>query len=276
LAALAARNGSLADHLPATIRCTLARENEYNRRCRLSIERNIMRLVYGSTLAFAVIVIAASSGIFAQAPSEASRAVAGGGVSVPGWTGMIDSSEAKAGLTLNSAKLALAGNIMMVTTGPAVTYWNPANKATGNYTVKATFTEPKYMNLNSHPHPYGIVIAGNDMGTPDQTDLYCAPYGNGTFIVRGFGPAPFQMNGRGASNDAVHKAAGVGQPVTQDVALSVKGARVECSINGTVVAGYDKSELVTPGKLKSTDGIYGLRFAHNTEVQVTGFVMTKN
>jgi hypothetical protein len=35
-----------------------------------------------------------------------------------------------------------------VTTGPAVAYWNPANKAAGDYTVKATFTEPKYMNLN--------------------------------------------------------------------------------------------------------------------------------
>ena len=51
-------------------------------------------------------------------------------------------------------------------TGPAVTYWNPANKATGDYTVKATFNEPKYMNLNDHPHPYGIMIAGNDLGTP--------------------------------------------------------------------------------------------------------------
>ena len=40
-----------------------------------------------------------------------------------------------------------------VTTGPAVTFWNPANKASGDYTVKATFTEPKYMNLNNHPHP---------------------------------------------------------------------------------------------------------------------------
>jgi hypothetical protein len=32
---------------------------------------------------------------------------------------------------------------------------------------------------------------------------------------------------------------------------------VECSINGTVVATYDKSALVTQGKLKSTDGTYG-------------------
>jgi hypothetical protein len=153
---------------------------------------------------------------------------------------------------------------------------NGAN-ASGDYTVKATFHEPKYMNLNTHPHPYGVFIAGNDMGTPDQTDLYCAAYGNGKFIVRGFGPAPFKMNGfLGDANAAVHKAAGQGQPVTQDVALSVKGSKVECSINGTVVASYDKALLVTIGKLKSTDGTYGLRFAHNTDVMVTGLTMTKN
>ena len=105
-----------------------------------------------------------------------------------------------------------------------MTYWNPANKATGNYTVKATFNEPKYMNLNDHPHPYGIVIAGNDLGTAQQSYLYCAAYGNGNFIVRGFGPAPFQMNGRrGEPNAAVNKAAGKDQPVTQEIAVSVKG-----------------------------------------------------
>src|SRR5689334_7431877 len=103
---------------------------------------------------------------------ESSRSVAGGGISVPGWTGKIDAKEELAGMTLLSAKFAKEGNDLHVTTGPAVTYWNPTNKATGDYTVKATFTEPKYMNLNSHPHPYGIMIAGNDLGTPDQSYLY--------------------------------------------------------------------------------------------------------
>jgi hypothetical protein len=79
-----------------------------------------------------------------------------------------------------------------VVTGPAVTYWNPANKAAGNYTVKATFAEPKFQGLNSHPHPYGIMIGGNDLDTPTMSALYCSAYGNGTFIVRGFGPAPFR------------------------------------------------------------------------------------
>ncbi len=207
---------------------------------------------------------------------ETSRSVAGGGISVPGWKGVVDPNEQKSGMTVDQAKLTKDGDAFHVTTGPAITYWNPNDTATGNYTVKATFTEPKFMNLNTHPHPYGIVIAGNDMGTPGQTYLYCAAYGDGRFIVRGFGPDPFQVNGRrGETNDAVHKAAGPGQPVSQEIAMSVHGDKVDCAINGTVVGSYDKSALVAAGKLKSTDGAYGFRFAHNTDATVTGLTLTK-
>ena len=232
-----------------------------------------MRLVICSAFAFTALALAAPA-LHAQ---DASRVVAGGGVSVPGWTGKIDANEERFGRTLNDAKLSEDGDTLHVTTGPAVAYWNPANKATGDYTVKATFTEPKYMNLNNHPHPYGIFIAGNDLGSANQSYLYCAAYGDGRFIVRGFGPSAFQMNGfQGDSNAAVHRAAAKGDPVTQEIALAVKGGRVSCAINGTVVATYEKSALVTDGKLKSTDGVYGLRFAHNTEVNVTGFSLSKN
>ena len=216
----------------------------------------------------------------AQAPAAAAsedtgRSIAGGGISVPGWQGKIDDGAAKAGQTIKDAKFALEGAGMRVTTGPAVTYWNPKNTAKGDYTVSATFNEPKFMNLNTHPHPYGIVIAGNDLGTPQQSLLYCGAYGDGTFIVRGFGPDPFQMGGRRpTANDAVHKAPAVNQPVTQTIAMSVKGDKVSCSINGTVVATYDKSEVVAAGKLKSLDGVYGIRFAHNTDAIVTDLKLT--
>ncbi len=235
-----------------------------------------MRLVYRSALTAALVMFTPTV-IGAQGQTDAARVVAGGGISVPGWMGKIDSQEEKAGQVLNNAKLTAAGKGLQVTTGPAVTYWNPANNAAGNYTVKATFTESNYMGLNDHPHPYGIVIAGNDMGTPQQSYLYCSAYGNGTFIVRGFGPEPFQMGGgRPEANAAVNKAAAKGSSVTQEIALSVKGDRVECAINGTVVAGYNKADLVAAGKLKSTDGVYGIRFAHNTDATVIGLAMTKN
>ena len=234
-----------------------------------------MRLVYGYALAVAAVMSAPN--IIGAQQAETARSVAGGGITAAGWAGKVDPNEEKNGQTVNNAKLAMEGKDLHVTTGPATTYWNPANKAAGNYTVKATFTEAKYMNLNDHPHPYGIMIAGNDLGTPQQSYLYCAAYGNGNFIVRGFGPEAFQVNGRrGESNAAVTKAAGPGEPVKQEIAVSVKGDKVECSINGTVVGSYDKATVVTAGKLKSTDGIYGIRFAHNTDAVVSGLTMTKN
>jgi hypothetical protein len=224
-------------------------------------------------LAVAVFLIGLAGVSAQEAPSTA---VSGGGISVKGWTGQIDAKEAAAGLNLNSAKLVKKGKALHVTTGPAVTYWNPDNKAKGDYTVSATFLEPKYMSINDHPHPYGIMIGGNDLGTEQQSYLYCAAYGNGTFIFRGFGPQPFQLGGRPPKADpAVNKAAGVGQPVTQEIAVTVKGDTVSCSINKKQVASFARSEVVAAGKLKSTDGIYGIRFAHNTDAFVTGLKLSK-
>lgn len=232
-----------------------------------------MRL-HGVILATAVVLLTPNL-VLAYGQADSSRSVAGGGISVPGWVGQIDAGAQKAGQTIKDTKLTGDKAALQVTTGPAAEYWNPANTATGSYTVSATFTEAKYMNLNSHPHPYGIFIAGQNMGGDQQSELYCAAYGDGRFIVRGFAPEPFQMNGHGETNAAVHKAAGPGEPVEQKIALSVKGDHVECAINGVVVASYEKGLLVTAGKLKSTDGIYGIRFAHNTEGTVADLKLTK-
>jgi hypothetical protein len=248
------------------------------------MKRGSKRLLYGSALAvvalLVVFAVARAKGLLNGGPgsptADGARAVTDGGTKVAEWTGRVDAAEEKAGMTIKDAKLVQEGPALHATTGPATTYWMNDAKATGDYTVEATFYEPRYMNLNAHPHPYGVFIGGNDMGTPGQSELYCAASGNGRFIVRGFGPAPFKMNGfLGGTNGAVHKAAGRGQPVTQEIALSVNGSRVECSINGAVVASYDKASLITTGKLKSTDGVFGLRLAHNTDILVTGLTMTK-
>lgn len=256
-----------------------------------------MRLFIGSTLVLTLVTLATSP-FSAQAPApapaqtpapapgaagrgatmqDADRAVTNGGIFAKGWQGVIDPSAQKQGQTVNNARLAQDGNALRVTTGPAITYWSPNNVAAGNYTVKATFNEPQYMNLNDHPHPYGIVVAGNDMGTPTQSYLYCAAYGNGRFIMRGFGgPTVFNLNGRGAEAPSVNRASGRGAAVTQEIAVTVDADSVDCAINGTVVGSYPKAELVAAGRLKSTDGVYGVRFAHNTEGTVTGLTVTKN
>ena len=151
-----------------------------------------MRLVRASAIAvaFACLVPAVPG-----AQMDPDRVVPGGGIFVTGWQGKIDASSVKAGRTINDSKFSQEGNALHLIIGPAAVYWNPANTASGDYTVKGTFKEPKYMDANSHPHPYGIFIGGNKMGTDQMSLLYCSAYGNGNFIVRGFGPAAFQMNG---------------------------------------------------------------------------------
>ena len=216
-----------------------------------------------------------------QAQTEESRAVAGGGISAPGWMGVVDANEARRGGKITDAKLATMGGGLHVTTGPATTYWNSTMHGMGDYTVRATFTEQKYMGINDHPHPYGIMIAGNALDSEKPEFLYCAAYGNGNFIFRGFSSTAergtFSMTtGRaGYANAAVHKAAAKDQPVTQEIAVRVKGDRVSCMINGTEVASYAKSDLIGPGKIRSLDGMVGIRFGHNTDAHVSGFAMTR-
>lgn len=229
-----------------------------------------MRHVFGPAL------LLTTMAAMPAAAQDADQAVANGGIHVSGWMGAVDPQAASRGQSVDNARLTMEGEVFHIATGPSVTYWNPANRATGDYTVSATFTEPRYMSMGGHPHPYGIVIAGNDLGTDQQRYLYCSAYGNGRFIVRGFGPEPFQVNGRRPeANDAVSQAAGEGQPVTQEIAVSVRGDKVECSINGTVVGSYDMSAVVGDGMLQTTDGVYGIRFGHNMEGQVSGLSMTK-
>ena len=231
-----------------------------------------MRLGCVSAFALAIAIV---SGAVLNAQFDSDRVIPGGGIFVQGWTGKIDASSVRQGRMLNDSKLVQEGNALHVTAGPATTYWNTANAASGDYTVKATFLEPKFMELNSHAHSYGIFIGGNNLGTDQMSLVYCVAYGDGNVLVRGFGgPSVFTLLNT-SPNVAVHKAAGRLQPVTQEISWRVKSGRAECSINGTLVAGYDKAQLVGAGKLQSTDGVFGIRFTHNVEAIITGFAMTK-
>ena len=206
-----------------------------------------------------------------QAQQDADKKVAGGGITVKGWMGKEDAGN-RQNLTINDAKLAPEGKGMRVQTGPAALYWNPANVGKGDFSVKATFTEPKQS--YDHPHPYGVFIGGANLDTAPSA-LYCVAYRNGTYIVRGFsGGKPFRVVAKPAPNDAVKKAAADAE-VVQDVAINVRGDKVECTINGATVWSGTKADVVGEGKLASTDGITGIRVSHNSDAIVTGFAVGK-
>src|SRR5258706_9144432 len=84
--------------------------------------------------------------------------------------------------------------------GPATTFWNPANTASGDYTIKATFLEPKFMELNNHPHSYGIFIGGSTTGTDTKSRVFFAAGGGRAPVLLGFPPAGVSMLGGGAAS----------------------------------------------------------------------------
>ena len=65
-----------------------------------------MRLVHGITIAAALALLTPNLGAIAQ---DTSKGVAGGGITVAGWTGKIDDSKENTGLTLKDAKFAAMG-----------------------------------------------------------------------------------------------------------------------------------------------------------------------
>lgn len=223
-----------------------------------------MRLIHGTILAAALLMPASA---MAQ---DGDRVVPGGGITAPGWKGTIDTSSAKAGRTINDSKFAQDGDALKLTIGPAAFYWNPANTASGTYTVKGTFAESAMSVASGHSHPYGIFIGGNNLDSPEkQTLLYCVTYGDGAYLVRGFnGLTPFTIT-RKTPNPAVHSTTKGGN-VTNEIAWNVTPDRAECVVNGTVVGTVNKADIVGAGKLDSLDGMYGLRVSHNLDVVVTG------
>lgn len=213
-------------------------------------------------------VIAVVATVTGQRGMDPDRKIEGGGIKAAGWMGIADQ-----GKSVNDSKFEKQGEVYTLSVGPAATYWNPANTASGDYTVKATFTEAKMM--SGHPHPMGLMIAGTKLGTPEQSYIYCTAYRDGSFIVRGFNGSNVVNYMRKTPNAAIKKAATADESVTQDVAWVVKGGRAECQVNGATVAGFDKAEIVGPGKLASTDGVYGIRVSHNMDLTVKDLKMTK-
>ena len=234
-----------------------------------------MRLAKASAVAgaAALLISAMAAMPTAQAQQDADKKVAGGGITVKGWQGRVDSGN-RQNLTITDSKLAPEGQAMRLMTGAAGLYWNPANMGKGDFSVKATFDEPKQP--YNHPHPYGVFIGGKGLDSETPQALYCAAYRNGNYIVRGFsGGKPFQVVGKPMPNEAVKKAATPEEQVVQDVSLAVRGDKVECTVNGTSVWSAAKADVVGAGKLDSTDGMTGIRVSHNSDAIVSNFAVGK-
>jgi hypothetical protein len=231
--------------------------------------RFVKGVVFASALALAVPavhILAQGAGAQGKQAEEKDRAVAGGGITVPGWTGKVDAASAKQGRTINDSKFTQAGGEFHLEVGPAASYWNPKNVAKGDYTVRATFKNVK--SEAGHPHSAGLFIGGQNLEGETPTYVYCVAYTNGTAMVRGFNNGQVFTASKQAPNAAV-KGPDASGGATNDIAWVVKGGKADCQVNGTSVGAFDLATL----KMTTLDGIYGIRVTHNMNLNVAGFGM---
>jgi hypothetical protein len=149
----------------------------------------------------------------------------------------------------------------------AAVFWHPANSATGNYSLKGTFTLVKPSN---HTNFYGLVFGGSELGGPRQTYLYFLVAQDGTWLLK-------RRVGNETTQDVVVKTAHVAVKKpdangtsTNALELRVLADKVEYLVNNTVVHSTPKS-----GMTAMTDGVYGVRVNHQLEVRVDGLTMSK-
>lgn len=184
-----------------------------------------------------------------------------------GWSVRIDRSQsAQDPDDTPTLKFVTMGKGFHVTGGPAGTFWNPANTATGDFTARATFT---LMKPSGHVNYYGLAFGGSDLGGANQSYIYFLVAQNGTFIVRQrAGEQVTDVQAR-TPNAAITQPGADGQSKNA-LEVRVAGNTISYVVNGTVVHTTPKS-----GMTAKTDGIVGLRVNHLLDVHIEGFEVTK-
>ena len=141
-----------------------------------------------------------------------------------------------------------------VRTGPAVTLWNPANNATGNYTLEGTFT---LLQPSGHVNYYGLVLGGRNLdANPSYIYFLVAQDGSFTIRHRANNETVHDIQGRTPNAAVVGMAAG-GAPSVNRLQVRVGASDVQFVVNGQVVHTAPKS-----GMTANTDGVWGVRVNH--------------
>jgi hypothetical protein len=222
-----------------------------------------MRKVIGCVLVMLLVVRVGG------AQADPDRAVSGAGIQVKGWQGRTDRSEQK----ISDVKFVEMGTGFHLTGGPHAIVWNNDHVASGEYTVKARITKTTH-SASTHEESYGVFIGGSDLRGPKQNYLYCVVFGTGNVMVRHRdGGDTHTLLGK-TSNPAAAVMGDAG--ASDEVALWVRNGRVGCSVNGIEVFSSAAEDMVGPGKLVSTDGMFGLRASHNLDLHIEGPTLTRS
>ena len=183
-----------------------------------------------------------------------------------GWKVRVDFSQnAQDPDNTPNLKFVTMGKGFHVTGGPAGTFWNPGQTATGNYTAKATFT---LMKPSDHTNYYGLIFGAGELEGARQNYIYFLVAQDGTYLVRHrVGEAVHEV---ARTPHAAIRRPGADGRSTNTVEVRVSGTTISYVVNGMVVHTTPKT-----GMTAKTDGIVGLRVNHLLDVHIEGFEVLK-
>jgi hypothetical protein len=183
-----------------------------------------------------------------------------------GWKMRVDRSTAASDPDApGEIKFVTMGSGFHATNPQAAVYWNPANTASGAYTLKGTFT---LMKPSGHNNYYGLVFGGSGLEGPAQSYLYFVIAQNGTWLIKRRDGETTSNIAPKTPNDAVVKPGADGKS-TNVLEVRVGADKVDFVVNGAVVHSEPKTALA------KTDGIYGIRVNHLLEVQTDALGVSK-
>ena len=184
-----------------------------------------------------------------------------------GWKMRVDRSTAASDPDApGDIKFVTMGSGFHATNPQAAVYWNPANTATGDYTLKGTVT---LMKPSGHTNYYGLVFGGSGLEGAQQRYLYFVVAQNGTWLIKRRDGDSTSIVSPKTPNDAVKKPDASGKS-TNALEVRVGADKIDFVVNGEVVHSEPKS-----GAMANTDGSYGIRVNHLLEVQVDGLAVSK-
>ncbi len=165
-----------------------------------------------------------------------------------------------------SDKFTVSGSGFHAVNPMAAIYWDPANTATGSYTLKGTF---KLIKSTGYDEYYGLIFGGSALDGPMQSYLYFMVTDDGTYLIKRREGSSTQEVSEKTLSPAVKKP-DAGGTATNTLEVRVKPDKTDFLINGTVVKSMPKA-----GPAAKTDGIYGIRINHQLDVQIDGFGVSK-
>lgn len=152
-----------------------------------------------------------------------------------------------------------------ITTGPAGILYDPANTASGQFTLESEMF--LFPTNGRDREAFGIILGGRNLAGDNQSYIYFLIRNTGSYTVKRRAGADAPTIVPWTDSDVIVQQSG------EDTAKNVLAVRasvetVDFMINGVTVASLPRSDL-------QVDGIFGIRVNHSINLHVSSLATTR-